>query len=114
MVERHAGSGIDVNENVDRLLQSLDDIRGGVAALTARFGAEAAAAGNRGVRQAREVASGLAEDWANRAEEGTTALRSRVAEQPVAATALAFLAGLAVGGVVMGALLSSQRGHAHR
>ena len=114
MTGRNLVSKSDVNDNVDRLLQSLDDIRGEVASLTARVGDEAAAAGNRGVRQAREMASGLAEDWANRMEEGTTALRSRVEDRPVAATEFAFLAGLALGGVMMGAIFSGQRGYRGR
>lgn len=114
MAERGIKSELDVSDNVDRLLQSLDDIRGGVAALTARFGDEAAAAGSRGMKHARELAGGLAEDWTNRAEEGATALRSRVEEQPIAATALAFFAGLAVGGVLMSAMLSTQRAHSYR
>lgn len=101
MAERTGYSGIELSDNVDRLLQSLDDIRGGVAALTARFGDEAVAAGSRGLTQAREAASGLADDWAGRADRGSAMLRSRVEEQPVAATALAFIAGLAVGGVVV-------------
>ncbi|MGE3295198.1 MAG: hypothetical protein AB7O95_27860 [Geminicoccaceae bacterium] len=100
----HPQSGIDVNENVDRLLQSLDDIRGGVAPLRARSGDEAAAVGHRGVRQAREVAGGSAEDLARRAGEGTAALCSRVEEQTVTGRALAFFAGPAVAGVLMGAL----------
>jgi hypothetical protein len=114
MTGRNLVNKIDVNDNIDRLLQSLDDIRGEVASLTARAGDEAAAAGHRGVRQAREMANELAGDWANRVEEGTTALRHRVEEPPVAATAFAFLAGLALGGVLMGAVVSGQRGYRGR
>jgi hypothetical protein len=94
-----AGAGGDI----DQLRQGLDDLRGSVASLTARLGEGALAAG----QQARRVAGEVAGDVADRAGEGVATLRARIEEQPLATAALAFFAGVALAGLVMGALIAA-------
>jgi hypothetical protein len=65
------------------------------------------AAGSRGLQQARQVAGEVAEDVADRANEGVAALRGRIEDRPFAMVALAFLAGVALPGLVMGTLLAA-------
>lgn len=93
-----------------QLRQGLDDVRGSVAALTARLGEGAVVAGGRGLEQARQMASEVVEDVADRANEGVAALRGRIEDQPLATMALAFFAGVAISGLVMGALLVAGSG----
>src|SRR3954471_17457758 len=117
MAERHTKGG-DANPksavttkggetdqgDLAQLRQGLDDVRGSVAALTARLGEGAVVAGGRGLEQARQMASEVVEDDADRANEGVVALRGRIEGQPLATMALAFLAGLAIPGLVMAPL----------
>jgi hypothetical protein len=56
------------------------------------------------------MASEVAEDVADRANEGVTALMSRIEDQPFAAMAIAFFAGVALAGLVMGTLLAAGSG----
>ena len=93
-----------------QLRQSLDEVRGHVAALAARVGEGAVGAGGRGLRQARQVAGEVMEEVADRADEGVAALRGRIEDQPLAMVALAFFAGVAISGLVMGALLAAGSG----
>jgi ElaB/YqjD/DUF883 family membrane-anchored ribosome-binding protein len=104
--ENHAPQGGDLAQ----LRQSLDEVRGSVAALAARVGEGAVGAGGRGLRQARQVAGEVMEEVADRADEGVAALRARIEDQPLAMVALAFFAGVAISGLVMGALLAAGSG----
>jgi ElaB/YqjD/DUF883 family membrane-anchored ribosome-binding protein len=101
----------DAQGDIAQLRQSLDEVRSSVVALTARLGEGAAAiASGRGLQQARQMASEVAEDVADRANEGVAVLRSRIEDQPFAALALAFFAGVAISGLVMGTLLAAGSG----
>ena len=104
--ENHAPQGGDLAQ----LRQSLDEVRGSVAALAARVGEGAVGAGGRGLQQARQVAGEVMEEVADRADEGVAALRARIEDQPLAMVALAFFAGVAISGLVMGALLAAGSG----
>jgi hypothetical protein len=96
----------DTQGTIDQLRQGLDDLRDSVASLTAQVGEGARAASSRGLQMAGEVA----EDVADRANEGVTALRSRIEDQPLASMAIAFFAGVAISGLVMGTLLAAGSG----
>jgi hypothetical protein len=74
------------------------------------LGEGAVVAGGRGLEQARQMASEVVEDVADRANEGVAALRGRIEDQPLATMALAFFAGVAISGLVMGALLVAGSG----
>ena len=87
-------SETDPHDDIAQLRQSLDEVRSSVASLTSRLG--------EGAVVARQMASGVVEDVADRANEGVAALRSRIADQPFAAMAIAFFAGVAIAGLVMG------------
>ena len=50
------------------------------------------------------------EEVAERTDEGVAALRARIEDQPLAMVALAFFAGVAISGLVMGALLAAGSG----
>ena len=93
----------DTTATIDQLRQGLDELRGSVASLTARLGEGT----GRGLQQVRQMAGEVAEDIADRAGEGVATLRSRLQDQPYAATtALAFFAGVAFAGLILGALIT--------
>ena len=71
-----------------------------MTSLVARLGDDAAEAGGRGLQQARTVAAELVDDAADRAGTGVTTLRNSIEDQPLATTAVAFLAGLALGTLI--------------
>jgi hypothetical protein len=96
----------DLEGTIDQLRQGLDDLRGSVVSLTARVGEGALAAGGRGLQQARQVAGEVVEDVAGRANEGVATLRGRIEDQPLAAVALAFFAGMVLAGLVMASLIT--------
>ncbi len=98
--EPTVGSEPDTKDAIDQLGQALDDLRSSVVSLTDRVGEGLIAAGGRGLQQARQMASDVAEDVADRATEGMTAIRSRVQDQPLAVIALAFSAGAILGGLI--------------
>jgi hypothetical protein len=101
-----ADGKVDLEGTVDQLRQGLDDLRGSVVSLTARFGEGALAAGGRGLQQARQVAGEVVEDVADRANEGVATLRGRIEDQPLATVALAFFAGVALAGLIMASLIT--------
>ena len=92
----------------DHLRQQLDDIRERVAALASDLGEEAAATGNEGYRQARQVAAEVKDEVVERANGSVTALRNRVEEVPLASLAIAFCAGVAVSGLVMSTVFAAR------
>ena len=92
----------DPHDDIAQLRQSLDEVRRSVASLTTRLG--------EGAVVARQMASGIVEDVADRANEGVGALRSRIEDQPFAAMAIAFFAGVVIAGLVMGPLLAAASG----
>lgn len=96
----------DTQDTIDQLRQGLDDVRNSLASLTAQVGEGARAASSRGLQMAGEVA----EDVADRATEGVAALRSGIEDQPLASMAIAFFAGVAISGLVMGILLAAGSG----
>ena len=89
-------------DEIAQLRQSLDEVRRSVALLTTRLG--------EGAVIARQMASGVMEEVAGRADEGVAALRSRIEDQPFAAMAIAFFAGVAIAGLVMGTILTAGSG----
>ena len=89
-------------DDIAQLRQSLDEVRRSVASVTTRLG--------EGAVVARQMASGIVEDVADRANEGVGALRSRIEDQPFAAMAIAFFAGVAIAGLVMGTILAAGSG----
>ena len=89
-------------DEIAQLRQSLDEVRSSVALLTTRLG--------EGAVIARQMASGVVEEVAGRANEGVAALRSRIEDQPFAAMAIAFFAGVAIAGLVMGTILAAGSG----
>ena len=95
-------SETDPHDDIAQLRQSLDEVRRSVASLTTRLG--------EGADVARQMASGIVEDVADRAHEGVGALRSRIEDQPFAAMAIAFFAGVAIAGLVMGTILAAGSG----
>ena len=99
--------GANVSDAVAQLQRNLDEVRGTVASLVTRIGDGAVAAGDRGVRQARELAGEYAEGFADRAGEGATALRARIEDQPVSSLALTLVGGI-VAGAAVGLLLTSR------
>ena len=103
MAERNTkGGDADPQADIAQLRQSLDEVRSSVASLTSRLG--------EGAVVARQMASGVVEDVADRANEGVAALRSRIEDQPFAAMTIAFFAGVAIAGLVMGTLLAAGSG----
>ena len=90
-------SAPEPQDTIDQMRQSLEELRGSVALLTARVGEGAL----EGLQQARQLAGDLSEDVADRANEGVTAIRSRIEDQPLASTAIAFFAGAAISGLIV-------------
>ena len=90
-------SAPEPQDSIDQMRQSLEELRGSVALLTARVGEGAL----EGLQQARQLAGDLSEDVADRANEGVAALRSRIEDQPLASAAIAFFAGAAISGLIM-------------
>jgi len=87
----------DNKDELAQLRQGLDEVRGSVASLVARFGEDAADAGGRGLQQARRAAGEVARNVADQAGDGVTALRGGIEGQPLASMAVAFLVGLSLG-----------------
>jgi hypothetical protein len=105
--EIEARGDADGKGNIDQLRQGLDELRSSVASLTARLGEGATIVTGRGLQQVRQTAGELAEEVADRASEGMATVRSRIEDQrPAATVALAFFAGVAFAGLVLGALLT--------
>ena len=86
----------DTQGAIDQLGQVLEDLRTSVVSLTDRVGAGLVAASDRGLQQARQIAGVVAEDVVDRA----TAIRSRVQDQSPGVIALAFFAGVILGGLI--------------
>ena len=114
MTQRGKSANVQIPDNVDRLWESIEDIRASVSSLAARFGEQAVAIGDRGVRQATEVAGEFAEDFVDRACERAVALRDRIESRPVGSAAIAFFAGVAVAGLVMSVLFSASQSEPRR
>jgi ElaB/YqjD/DUF883 family membrane-anchored ribosome-binding protein len=94
---RGAMADRDIKDELAQLRQGLDEVRGSVASLVARFGEDAADAGGRGLQQARRAAGEVARNVAGQAGDGVTALRGGIEGQPLASIAVAFLVGLSLG-----------------
>ena len=114
MTQRGKTADVQIPDNVDRLWESIEDIRASVSSLAARFGEQAVAIGDRRVRQATEVAGEFAEGFADRAGERAVALRDQIESRPVGSAAIAFFAGVAVAGLVMGVLFSASQSEPRR
>jgi hypothetical protein len=87
----------EAQDTIDQMRQSLEELRSSVALLTTRVGEGAL----EGLQQARQVAGDISEDVTDRANEGVTALRSRIEDQPLASAAIAFFAGAAISGLIL-------------
>ena len=85
----------DIKDELAQLRQGLDEVRGSVTSLVARFGEDAA--DGRGLQQARRAAGEVARNVAGQAGDGVTALRGGIEGQPLASMAVAFLVGLSLG-----------------
>ena len=96
-----------MSEAVAQLQHNLDEVRGTIASLVSQMADSAMSAGDRGVRQARELAGEYAEGFTHRAGEGAAALRGRVEDQPLSTVALTFVGGM-VAGAAVGLLLASR------
>ena len=96
-----------MSEAVAQLQHNLDEVRGTIASLVSQMADSAMAAGDRGVRQARELAGEYAEGFTDRAGEGAAALRGRIEDQPLSTAALTFVGGM-VAGAAVGLLLASR------
>src|SRR4249920_1733003 len=103
-----AGHG-DRKDDLDQLRQGLEELRGSVASLTARLGEGATDAGSRGLQQVRQAAGAVTDSVADRAGEGVATLRGGVEAQPLASLAMAFLAGVVLGGLLTSSAAGGNR-----